>query len=169
MTALPIGAQWRRGGRKSSAQSAPRSQAAPPRLRRAIRRRPARAADGNRFAGSVHLPSRIAKTMAMSDLVEEGDATTVDAEARERALDVGGSFLVQAPAGSGKTELLIQRFLALLSHVDRPDRVVAMTFTRKAAAEMRDRVTKALAEAEANKPIDDALEIETRALARRAL
>ena len=95
--------------------------------------------------------------------------TARDAANRTAALDVGGSFLVQAPAGSGKTELLIQRFLALLPHVDRPDRVVAMTFTRKAAAEMRDRVTKALAEAEANKPIDDALEIETRALARRAL
>jgi ATP-dependent helicase/nuclease subunit A len=92
-----------------------------------------------------------------------------DAANRTAALDVSQSFLVQAPAGSGKTELLIQRFLALLAHVDRPDRIVAMTFTRKAAAEMRDRVTRALAEAEANKPTDNPLEIETRALARRAL
>ena len=58
-------------------------------------------------------------------------ASAADAAARERALDVTRSFLVQAPAGSGKTELLIQRFLALLAHVDRPERIVAMTWYRR--------------------------------------
>lgn len=72
------------------------------------------------------------------------DLLTADKYARQQALDASKSFIVQAPAGSGKTELLIQRFLTLLKIVKTPEEILAMTFTKKAANEMRTRVINAL-------------------------
>jgi len=68
-----------------------------------------------------------------------------DQAERECALDPGRSFLVQAPAGAGKTELLVRRYLRLLAVVAEPEEILAVTFTRKAAAEMQERIVGALA------------------------
>lgn len=88
---------------------------------------------------------------------------------RRRALAPDASFLVQAPAGSGKTELLMQRYLALLARVEAPQRVVAMTFTRKAASEMRERIVAALQAARDGAPVTAPHEATTRQLATAVL
>src|SRR4029078_13095342 len=93
----------------------------------------------------------------------------LDEPQRRAALDPTQSFTVRAPAGSDKTELLIQRFLRLLAIVIKPEAIVAITFTRKAAGEMLDRILAALRDAKAGTPVEQAHQEITRALAVQAL
>ena len=101
-------------------------------------------------------------------MTSAGERLVADRAERERAIDVSQSFIVRAPAGSGKTRLLIQRYLALLSRVAEPEEIIAITFTRKAAAEMRQRVFDAFISATNPDDGDDG-DNETRRLARAVL
>lgn len=92
-----------------------------------------------------------------------------DKAARALALDASQSFIVQAPAGSGKTELLIQRFLTLLIVVKAPEEILAITFTKKSANEMRARVIKALKQAQTEPEPDSDHAKQTWKLARQVL
>lgn len=92
-----------------------------------------------------------------------------DKAQREQALIATQSFIVQAPAGSGKTELLIQRFLTLLTRVKTPEEILAITFTKKAASEMRLRVLKSLKQAQTEPEPESAHAKNTWHLAKKVL
>ncbi len=88
-----------------------------------------------------------------------------DAGQRTAALDTSRSHHVESPAGSGKTLLLTKRFLKLLGEVRDPAEILAITFTEKAAGEMRQRITGFLS----GRPSANDPDGEMTALAERAL
>ncbi|TVR81925.1 MAG: double-strand break repair helicase AddA [Rhodospirillales bacterium] len=65
-------------------------------------------------------------------------------EAQRGAADPGVSVWVSASAGTGKTKVLTDRVLALMLAGSRPERVLCLTFTRAAAAEMTERIAREL-------------------------
>ena len=80
------------------------------------------------------------------------DVALPDAEARSYATDPRRNVVLEASAGTGKTSVLVARYLNLLSLEVDPSNILAITFTRKAAAEMRERIVTALRRASAESP-----------------
>jgi ATP-dependent helicase/nuclease subunit A len=94
-----------------------------------------------------------------------------DQRVREEALNPTQSFILEAPAGSGKTALLTARYLALLAGVSHPRQILAVTFTRKAASEMANRIAQVLKQAQLKtiSPSENPWEVLLRSLGERAL
>jgi len=81
-------------------------------------------------------------------------AADPDAGARQAAIDPGRNVVLEASAGTGKTSVLVWRYVNLLKAGVDPANILAMTFTRKAAAEMRERIIRELKAAAARSEFD---------------
>ena len=81
---------------------------------------------------------------------------TPDGEARAFAVDPRNNVVLEASAGTGKTSVLVSRYVNLVKQGVEPSNILAITFTRKAAAEMRERIVAQLRDAAAKGEIDRA-------------
>ncbi len=79
-----------------------------------------------------------------SSPVEAAKTILPDQVARDASVDPTRNVILEASAGTGKTSVLVARYLNLLRAGVHPNNILAITFTRQAAAEMRSRIVKQL-------------------------
>ena len=79
----------------------------------------------------------MSRNIVLSEAIRQG---------QRRAADPAASIWVAANAGSGKTHVLTERVLRLLLSGVKPESILCLTYTKAAAAEMRERVARRLAE-----------------------
>jgi ATP-dependent helicase/nuclease subunit A len=96
------------------------------------------------------------------DKVAPAAPLDADTAAREFAIDPRNNVVLEASAGTGKTSVLVARYVNLLKGGVDPANILAITFTRKAAAEMRERIIRQLREAAARSELDKARWLELR-------
>ncbi|HEY7498379.1 MAG TPA: UvrD-helicase domain-containing protein [Vicinamibacterales bacterium] len=95
-------------------------------------------------------------------LFDVATAPDPDAAARQFAVDPANNVVLEASAGTGKTSVLVARYVNLLKAGVDPSNILAITFTRKASAEMRERILHELRTAAARSEIDRARWMELR-------
>ena len=89
-------------------------------------------------------------------------AADADVQARVFAVDPANNVVLEASAGTGKTSVLVARYINLLKAGVDPSNILAITFTRKAAAEMRERIITELRAAASRSELDRARWVELR-------
>src|SRR5262249_24984164 len=125
------------------------------------RRRRTTSGDATR-AASRRCAARITWAMSEALLLPFDDepaqevAPFPDAAARRYAVDPSQNVVLEASAGTGKTRVLVERYVNLVRAGIEPDHILAVTFTRKAAAEMRERIVDRLREASRLSQLDAA-------------
>jgi ATP-dependent helicase/nuclease subunit A len=88
-----------------------------------------------------------AQPLAVSAQARAGSSDLPDGHARRYAVDPSKNVVLEASAGTGKTRVLVERYVNLLRAGIEPENILAITFTRKAASEMRQRIVDRLKEA----------------------